>query len=123
MNEFFPDDEKLYRAVYPPEQADMFWKDDGSVSSAAFSDPNGLSVERGNFRTDDAVIEEMKKQFTGRVVSVNAKQCRDVQAVIRYLPTRRSAYHSEIYGSKEKKLLTKSQRRRLAEVAKIEYMG
>lgn len=123
MDNSFPDAEKLYRAVYPPEQRDMFWKADGSVSSAAFADPRGLSVERGNFRTDDAVIEDMKTQFTGRIISVNAKQCREVQAVVQYCPTKRSRYHSEIHGSVENKLLTKSQRRKLAQSAKIEFMG
>lgn len=41
----------------------MFWKKDGTISSAAFSDREGLSVERGNFRDDKDVIEEMQKFF------------------------------------------------------------
>ena len=50
MDNIFRIDEKLYRAVYPPEVMDMFWKRDGSVSSAAFEDRNGLSVDRGDYR-------------------------------------------------------------------------
>ena len=53
MDNIFPKNEKLYRAVYPPEAAELFWKADGSISSAAFADPKGLSVDRGDFRVDD----------------------------------------------------------------------
>lgn len=122
MNNSFPDDEKLYRAVLPPDYAKMFWKENGSLSSAAFSDPKGLSVERGDFRGDEVVIAGMKKFFRGCIVSVTAKQCRNVDAVIKYLPTKRSNYHSEIHGSESKKLLSKPQRRALALNAKKEYM-
>lgn len=48
MNDTFPDEEKLYRAVFPESYMQMFWKRDGTVSSAAFADREGLSVERGN---------------------------------------------------------------------------
>ena len=40
----------------------MFWRKDGTVSSAAFTDKQGLSVEEG-FREDENVIEEMRKFF------------------------------------------------------------
>lgn len=46
MDNTFYADEKLYRAVYPPEAVAMFWRKDGSLSSAAFADPKGLSVPR-----------------------------------------------------------------------------
>lgn len=61
MNNTFSDCEKLYRAVFPTSYIQMFWKKDGTISSAAFSDREGLSVERGNFRDDKDVIEEMQK--------------------------------------------------------------
>ncbi len=53
MVDEFNDDEKLYRAVYPPEIFDLFWKKDGTLTSAAFRDKRGLSVERGFYREDD----------------------------------------------------------------------
>ena len=39
----------------------------------------------------------------------------------KYKPTKRSKYHSEIHGSEENPLLSKSQRKKLATDAKIEY--
>ena len=65
MDNTFPNCEKLYRAVFPESYMQMFWRKDGTVSSAAFTDKQGLSVERGDFREDENVIEEMRKFFHG----------------------------------------------------------
>ena len=112
MNDTFPDEEKLYRAVFPESYMEMFWKRDGTVSSAAFADQEGLSVERGDFREDKKVIEEMQKFFKGCIISLTVEQCRKVNAIIKYKLTKRSRYHSEIHGSEEKPLLSKSQRKK-----------
>ena len=114
MDKAFPDDELLYRAVYPPEHTSMFWKDNGHVSSAAFLDKKRLSVERGNFRPNETVFSDMKKFFTGRIVSFAVKLCRDVEAFIVYKPTRRSIFHTEVHGNKKQAVLSPSQRRYLA---------
>lgn len=121
MNDIFSDSEKLYRAVFPATCFPNFWKKNGKVSSAAFKKKGGLSVERGNFRSDKNVIEEMRKFFSGNIISVTARQCRDVHAVVKYLPTNRSIYHSEIHSSDEKMLLTEHQAKYLADSAVIEY--
>lgn len=121
MNNTFSDYEKLYRTVFPESYIQMFWRKDGTVSSAAFTDREGLSVERGDFREDKRVIEEMQKFFNGCIISLTVEQCRKVDAIVKYKPTTRSKYHSEIHGSKEVPLLNKSQRKRLADVAKMEY--
>ena len=121
MDSTFVDSEKLYRAVFPQSQVEMFWRKDGKVSSAAFRDPEGLSVERGDFRDDKSVIAEMQSFFKGCIVSVTAEQCKDVKAIVCYKPTKRSVYHSEIHGSEEKPELSPSQRKKLANVAKMEY--
>ncbi|MCI5595471.1 MAG: hypothetical protein MR380_01915 [Lachnospiraceae bacterium] len=121
MDNTFADSEKLYRAVYPESYIKMFWRKDGSVSSAAFKDEDGLSVERGNYREDCTVIEDMQKYFNGCIVSLTVEQCKNVNAVIRYKPTKRSIYHSEIHGNEEKAVLSPSQRKKLASMAKIEY--
>lgn len=121
MDNTFPNCEKLYRAVFPESYNQMFWRKDGTVSSAAFTDEEGLSVERRNFREDKNVIEEMKKFFKGCIISLTVEQCKNVNAIVKYKPSKRSEYHSEIHGSEEKPLLSKSQRKKLATVAKIEY--
>ena len=119
MDNTFNSNEKLYRAVYPPEVADIFWKRDGSVSSAAFADPKGLSVDRGDYRTDNDVLKSMRKLFKGHIISLYVKNCSDVHAPVCYLPSRSNPYHSEIHGSTTSLLLSKSQRRHLAQNAVI----
>ena len=117
MDNTFNDNEKLYRAVYPPEIAKMFWKLDGSLSSAAFADPKGLSVDRGNYRSDKDVFIDMRKRFSGCIFYVFACNCYETNALIKYLPSRHNPYHSKIHGSAARPLLSKSQRRYLAEKA------
>ena len=119
MDNNFKSSEKLYRAVYPPEVADIFWKIDGSISSAAFADPKGLSVDRGNDRGDNEVVNDMCKRFKGHIVSLYVKNCFDVQATVLYTPSHSNPYHSEIHGSSASPLLSKSQRRHLAKCAVI----
>ena len=119
MDNTFNNTEKLYRAVYPPEVADIFWKKDGSISSAAFADPKGLSVDRGNYRPDAEVLESMRKKFNGHIISLYVKNCVDTGAVVIYSPSKTNPYHSEIHGKEKTILLSKSQRRFLAQKAVI----
>ena len=48
-------------------------KAEGSISSAAFADPGGLSVDRGYGRSDDEVITDLHKRFTGRIIAMYVK--------------------------------------------------
>ena len=119
MTEQFELNERLFRAVYPPEIMPMFWKENGKISSAVFKDKNGLSVERAGGRTDDIVMNYMISFFYGTVIGIYVKECVDCGAVVRYLPTKRSRFHSEIHGSEDRKLLNQSQCKYLAEKAYI----
>lgn len=119
LDDTFELNEKLYRAVYPPEISEMFWRKDGTISSAAFADPRGLSVDRGNFRPDDEVITSMQKRFTGRIISLYVKNCIDIGAYVKYLPSASDPYHSEIHGNDTTVLLSKQQRLFLAKKAVV----
>lgn len=122
MDSTFEGAERLYRAVYPPSHPGMFWKKDGRISPSAFADPKGLSVERGFYRKSEEIVEKMKKTFSGCIVSLSVQDCRDVDAVVKYLPSKDNEYRSEIHSSDMVVLLNKSQRFHLAEVANEEYM-
>lgn len=117
MDDLFKGNEKLYRAVYPPEVMSMFWRRDGSLSSAAFADAKGLSVDRGNFRSDPEVKEAMQKRFSGSIIRLYVKNCMETGAPVLYLPSRKNPYHSEIHGSETCTLLSKQQRYHLARKA------
>ncbi|MCR5625700.1 MAG: hypothetical protein K6F99_00125 [Lachnospiraceae bacterium] len=119
MDDHFDPNEKLYRAIYPPEVAEMFWRKDGTVSSAAFADPKGLSVDRGDHRSDETVVSIMRERFTGRIISLYVKNCVNVGASVKYLPSAHNTYHSEIHGSDTVVLLSKQQRVALSRKAVI----
>ena len=114
MNNHFSENEKLYRAVYPPSMNNLFWKDEKHVSSAVFLDKKGLSVERGNFRSDKTVEKDMRKNFIGRIIVITVGLCQQINAKVLYKPTKRSIYHSEIHGSEKRILLSPMQRRFLS---------
>ncbi len=115
MDENFKSDESLYRAVLPK---DMFWKKDGTLSSAAFFDKKGLSVDRGYYRPDIEVVDFMHEILNGSIVSFKVEECNQVNAKVKYLPSRNNKYHSEVHG-KETKELSNKQRKYLATHAKI----
>ena len=119
MNEVFHNDEQLYRAVFPPKKMPHFWKNDGSLSDAALRDKKGLSVERGNYREDSEVVKSMAKYFSGMLFSLCVEDCIQENAVLKYLPTERSIYHTEIHGSDSNPLLSSSQRKHLIEKIRV----
>ena len=119
MTELFEAGEKLYRAVYPPNIMPLFWKENGELSSAVFKDKNGLSVERSGTRTEEIIISNMRLFFYGTIISVFVGDCILCGAFLKYLPTRRSRYHTEIHGSEEKIPLSQSQCKFLAKRARV----
>ena len=119
MTELFEIKERLYRAVYPPNIMPMFWKENGRLSSAVFKDRKGLSVERGGDRREAAVLKYMRRLFSGNIISITVGECYECRAKVRYLPSYRSQYHSEIHGSDDKKLLSQTQCKYLADRAII----
>ena len=118
MNTQFEPDEKLYRAVFPDS---MFWKHNGQVSSAAFlSRRGGCSVDRGNYRDDCIVVQDMRnRNFKGSIITVTVQDCSEVNALVMYAPSRTNIYHSEIHRDSEHELLTAGQRKHLASSAVI----
>lgn len=70
MDNTFDDEEKLYRAVYPPSHPGLFWKKDGRISPSAFADPKGLSVERGYYRKSEEIT---RKHLFLRAMSLSSK--------------------------------------------------
>lgn len=116
----FSEYEILYRAVLPEA---IFWKYDEKgnkrLSSAALRDRNGLSVERGYYRLDSEVINDMQHRLNGQIISFTVKNCNEVNALVLYRPSSQNQYHSEVHGSATQKMMSDSQRKRLAKLAKI----
>ncbi len=118
MDNYIDKNEKLFRSIRPNN---VYWKDKerGIISSAAFKDSKGLSVDRQAERSFDASVKLMKENFTGTVVYVTAGLCYDKNAIVDYCPTSDDIYHCEIIRSYEKKQLSSSQAKYLANNAVI----
>jgi hypothetical protein len=93
MTELFDMYERLFRAVYPPNIMPLFWKEDGQLSSAAFKDKKGLSVERDGGRDEKTVIDTMRLFFYGNIIYLIVRDCEMCNAVVKYLPSQRSVFH------------------------------
>lgn len=115
----FLDEEKLFRAVRPAYFKDMYIED-GRVSSAAFKDKRGLSVDRQGRRKSEECVDNMKEKLDGSILSVLVKQCLDADIYIKYAPSTHNVYHTELHRSKSITLLSTSQAKKLAKLAKIE---
>ncbi len=116
MDEHFLPTELLLRAVLPEG---MFWKPDGTLSSAAFKDKEGLSVNRSGDKTLNEAVDIMKNsRLRGTIVYISVGDCYNENAVLKYLPTQKNIYHSEIHGSEERIILSNGQAKRLAGLAR-----
>lgn len=116
MDENFSLTEALFRAVRPDEK---YWRSDGSLSSAAFKDPHGLSVNRsGNLPLAEAVEIIRAGPLFGTIVYVTVHDCYDVGATVIYAPENENIYHSEIHKDQTTVQLSKGQAKKLAGLAR-----
>ena len=119
LNDNFDKEELLIRAVYPKDVLPSLWKEDGSLSSAAFKDKNGLSVSRTGGRSLEEALIATRKRLSGVMVTVTVQNCLDLKLLLRYLPTGEDEYHSEIHRDEKKAGLTSGQAKQLASCAKL----
>ena len=116
LPEYIADNELLLRAVLPKA---FFWKE-GRLSSAALKDGRGLSVDRTYDRSIEESVIYMRQNLDGDIVSIKPSDCRKVNAVVRYRPTK-NIFHCEIHGSEEKIVLSPKQAKELALCAEVVY--
>lgn len=93
--------EKLLRSIFPQ---DLFWDAvRNKPSSAAFKDANGYSVDRTGDRTLPDPIDYLKKRFKKNpAVAVIPKSiCDEIQVAVKYTPSKKNIYHTEIHESED----------------------
>lgn len=119
MDDNFSADECLYRGL--PQ---MWLKDDKSVSSAAFKDSGGVSVDRDGGRTEEECINKMVGNLTN-IVAIGRLTCGDVtacDALPKYLPVEGNEYHSEIHDSAEQIQIKKqSKAKKIADKCQVVF--
>ena len=119
LSKCFDEEEKLFRAVRPVCNGKIFIEN-GKISSAAFKDKKGLSVDRQGYREINDCLKTMKQKFEGIIVSVLVNQCNKLQIKICYCPSKNNEYHTELHQSDDERLLSDIQAYCLAKLAVIE---
>lgn len=119
MDDKFDSNEILYRGLHK-----MWIEDNDSVSSAAFKDSGGISVDRDGGRDEQKCIDRMLNALP-QIVGVCRLTCGDVEACDAkpvYRPFAENPYHSEIHDSVEQiKIKSKSKAKKLANKSQIVY--
>lgn len=114
-------DEELFRKI--PELPQMFRdRESLKISTAAFKDSKGCSVDKGGGRTKEQIIGTFKERFPvnmAAVAMVTVNACNEINAEVLEKPVPDNIYHCEIHGSSEKIQLTNGQLKRLVDLAKI----
>lgn len=113
----FDDEEKFYRKV--PPNPNMI-KQNGTITSAAFKDSKGCSVDCKKDRDESDVIRNFICRFKDTasgiegVADVSYRNCLEADTTVLSLPEDDNNYHCEIHKSKDEVVLTPGQAKRLA---------
>lgn len=118
MNNAFDDErENLFRAVLPKH---IFDKRKGRISSAAFKDPKGVSVDRGAGRPDKIAAKALLAHgLHGSVCAVSVLDCQSANVFINPEPSRKNSFHAALYANSKRDGMEPEQSKYLAEVARL----
>lgn len=110
------DNEYLYRGII-----EKFWDfKNNRVSSAAFKDSKGVSVDRSADRAEcDCITYLQKKKHFFAITKIQVIEVKKNDAVVKYCPLSDNPYHSEIHNSEDKVSLTKGKASRISRTSKV----
>lgn len=121
MDNIFHEEEKLYRLIIPKN----WYFEEDRISSAAFKDSKGLSVDRDGDRKDIEIINSFFSRFNNEnieaIACIDVKTCIDLNTYLKYAPTDDNIYHSEIHDSINRITLSPSKAKKLADKCSIPY--
>lgn len=116
----FSDDERLLRAILPPDERPEFWEPDGGLSAAAFKKRDGLSVDRTKGRTvKESAVFMRHNGLRGLIALLRPGDCGEAGVRLLERPSRGNPYHCEIHGSLPGGGLNRRQAAELAERATL----
>lgn len=119
MDEHFASNENLYRGLHP-----LWIEDDNTVSSAAFKDSGGVSVDRDGGRNHRECVDRLLEALP-RLAGVCKLTVCDVEAcdaIAVYRPMSDNEYHSEIHDSVgQVQIKSKSKAKKLSDKSQIVF--
>jgi len=112
------ENEYLYRGVI-----ELNWDFERQrVTSAAFKDSQGVSVDRQHTRSYRQCIDFLNRSTTFfAICKVQTKDVLELNALVKYLPIEGNPYHSEIHDSKERIQMRGAKPKRIREKSEIVY--
>lgn len=118
LPEEIANEEYLYRGI-----VSLHWeKEKNRISSAAYKNPGGLSVDRDGGRDKDACVQRLLASsdfmFVTRLLTGNVRS-EGLHPI--YKPVSDNVYHSEIHQSNNDVELTRGQARQLNKLAEIAF--
>lgn len=119
-------EEKYYRAI-KRSQPNCINEKENKPTSAFFKDRNGVSMDKKAERTEDMVIDALKKKlsnrFKGIVVLEENAILKRAEAYIHPAPSNDDPYHVELYQNKRKEEISNIQALILADLSKILFIN
>lgn len=118
LNPTIEDEEFLYRGII-----EFNWDyKNNRPSSATFKDSKGVSVDRDNFRQEKECVEYLKekKDFFG-ICKVKTRAVKELEALVKYIPTSDNIFHSEIHDSEERIQLKGKKPKKIRDNSKVVY--
>lgn len=122
LNNTIADTEFLYRGIIE----EWYDKENNRISSAAFKDSKGVSVDRDGNRNEKECVKTIlsierkppRKPFY-KVCKLLTKQVRESEAFVKYCPSNSNVFHSEIHNSENEVVLSQRKARILSKIAYI----
>lgn len=119
LNNDIAESEFLYRGIIEKN-----WDyENNRISSAAFKDSQGVSVDRDNFRDERECVDFLnkKKDFFAVCKIQNCKVI-ELNAMTKYLPIDSNIFHSEIHDSHERVQLKGSKPKKLRDASLLVFL-
>lgn len=124
----FKDDERFFRRI-PDQPTYIKVNENGerTISSAAFKDSAGCSVDRKDDRNAETIRSNLYIRFCQTpagicaVADVSFSDCCDVNAVVKEKPTEDNPFHCEIHRSNTQIQLSSSQAKKLAKNSNVNF--
>lgn len=124
----FKDDERLFRRI-PDQPTYIKVNEHGekTISSAAFKDSVGCSVDRQADRNIEVIQNNLYVRFCQTpasicaVADVSFLDCCNVNAVVKEKPIEDNIFHCEIHRSTSQITLSPSQAKKLAKNANVKF--
>lgn len=123
----FENNEKLFRRI--PNLPNYIKEDENGIkiSSAAFKDSKGCSVDRQANRKCEVIQNQFYVRFCNEksgiiaVADVTFLNCCNINAIVKEKPEENNIFHCEIHRNETQIQLSSSQAKRLAKEANVKF--